>query len=120
MGFDSVSPERPLSVTESRSSICISAPLTDFNIYLSEVSPFRLLMRSEMPPALDFSFNNFIFVQVDLLEFGNQVLMVWHNSVLVEPILWLPLLVRRIWLNILLGLSSFLKTRLLNKKTSLF
>ena len=60
MGLNSVSPERPLSLTESRSSISIWAPLTVFSIYLSEVSPFQLLMCSEMPPALDFSFKTFI------------------------------------------------------------
>ena len=69
--------------------------LTVFNIDLSEVSPFQSLMCSEMLPALDFSFENFVFyVQVHLPEFGIQVLMVWHNSVLVKSILWLPLLVR--------------------------
>ena len=60
MGLNSVSPERSLSVTESRSSISIWAPLIVFNIHLSEVSPFQLLMCSEMPPALDFSFKIFI------------------------------------------------------------
>ena len=29
-----------------------------------------------------------MYIQVYLPEFGNQVLMVWHNSVLVEPLLW--------------------------------
>ena len=60
VGFNSVSPERPLSMTESRSSMSLWTPLTIFNIHLSEVSPFQLLMCSEMPPALDFSFKNFI------------------------------------------------------------
>ena len=60
MGINCVSPERPLSLTESRSSISIWAPFTVFNIHLSEVSPFQWLMCSEMPPALDFSFKNVI------------------------------------------------------------
>ena len=60
MGLNIVSPERPVNVTESRFSIPIWAPLTDFNIHLSEVSPFQLLICSEIPPALDFSFKNFI------------------------------------------------------------
>ena len=60
MGLNSVSPERPLNLTESRSSMSIWAPLTVFNMHLSEVNPFRLLMCLEMPPALDFSFKNFI------------------------------------------------------------
>ena len=59
MELKSVSPERALNVTESRSSISMWGPLTVFNIHLSEVSPFQL-MCSEMPPALDFSFENFI------------------------------------------------------------
>ena len=60
-----------------------------------------------MPPTLDFSFKILFYVQVHLPEFGHQMLMVWPNSVLVEPILWLPL-VRQIWLNILPGPSSLL------------
>ena len=60
MGLNNVSPERLLNVTESRSLISIWAPLTVFNIHFSEVSPFQLLMFSEMPPALDFSFKNFV------------------------------------------------------------
>ena len=36
--------------------------------------------------------------------------MVWHKSALVEPILWLSLLVKRIGLNILPGPFSLLIT----------
>ena len=60
MDLISVSLGRPLSVTESRSSISIWAPLKVFNIHLSEVSPFHLSMCSEIPPTLDFSFENFV------------------------------------------------------------
>ena len=44
-----------------------------------------------------------------LLKFGNQLQMAWYSSVLVEPILLLPLLVSRIWLNILLSWFIFPK-----------
>ena len=50
-GFNSVSPERALGLTKSRSSISIWDSLTVFNTHLSEVSPFQLLMCSEMQPA---------------------------------------------------------------------
>ena len=60
MGFNNVFPGKPLSVTESKSSISILAPLTVFNIHSSEASPFQFLILSEMSPALDFSFRNFI------------------------------------------------------------
>ena len=133
MGLNSISLERPLAkCDESRSSISLQAPRIVFNIILSivtrnnivknviscdyvlsEVSPFQLLMCSEMPPAFDFSFKNLFYVQVHLPEFGNQVLMVWHNSVLVESILWrLPLLKMDIGLTFCRGLpgSFFLVT----------
>ena len=100
MGFNNVFPGKPLSVTESKSSISILAPLTVFNIHSSEASPFQFLILSEMSPALDFSFRNLFYVQVHLRELRNQVLMVWC----------LPLLVRRIWLKILLSSSSSLIT----------
>ena len=60
MGLNSVSPERQPSVPESRSSISIWALLKVFNIHLTEVSPFQLLICLEIPAALDCQFKNFI------------------------------------------------------------
>lgn len=67
--LNNLSPERTLSETDSSSSVSIWSPLTFFNIHLSEVTPFQLLMCSQMPPALNFSLKILFYVQVHLPEF---------------------------------------------------
>ena len=99
MWLNSVSPERPLSLTESRSSISIWAPLTVFNIHLSEIGPFQSLMCSEMPPALEFSFKSFILCtsslttqcydsNIKLLTYLNNKLFSHESKILNYDGLW--------------------------------
>ena len=66
MGLNDLLPEKPLSGTDSRSSVSISAPRTVFNIHSSEIPLFQLLMCSKMPPVLDFSFKVFILFTISL------------------------------------------------------
>ena len=87
MDLISVSLGRPLSVTESRSSISIWAPLKVFNIHClrSVLSTYQCVQKFHLPWI--FHLKTLFYVQVYLNKFENQVLMVWHNSVLVELIL---------------------------------